>query len=307
MKKKTIAVLMMLAAIIAVLASGCAGGVSESDYNSVVSKLNQAEARIAALEAELAAAEEQLTGLEEALEIAAEERDQAEARLDVLQDEINSLEELITSLQEESALYFIKTSPTFAFDGIEDTLDLVGTEEMAAPQTARFTFEFNSRYAGYGDRSGEHLLPVITPHTAVIIVEQDEIKSAVLDGEWNMLAQAAVSNLEGITWLLTSCTGDMGTREVLDNTEVTLVFGTQAGQLGGFAGCNHYGAPYEIDGSNLTLTDNITQTLILCSEEIMEQENNFLEALKAAETFILEDDNLTITGGGWTLSFEKQP
>ncbi len=112
--------------------------------------------------------------------------------------------------------------------------------------------------------------------------------------------------LTGTSWTLVSYHGDMGERDVIEGSEVTLVFHEEEPRLGGSAGCNDYGAPYEVDGSSLSLTDNIVQTLKLCADEsVMEQESNYLAALQAAEQFELCGNSLTITGGSWTLEFER--
>ena len=94
--------------------------------------------------------------------------------------------------QEESrriAEEFLRNSPTFAFDGIEDTLRLVDTLRPRCPYCWAFIFEFESRHAGYGDRTGQALAQVITPHQASISVEQGEVKFAVMDDKWDMLSQ----------------------------------------------------------------------------------------------------------------------
>jgi hypothetical protein len=82
---------------------------------------------------------------------------------------------------------FLRSSPTFAFDGIEDTLRLSYIITAPCLYCWVFTFEFESRHAGYGDRTGRILAQVITPHATVIAVEQGEIKSAVMDHEWDMI------------------------------------------------------------------------------------------------------------------------
>ena len=84
---------------------------------------------------------------------------------------------------------FLKNSPTFVFDGIKDTLILADTLRPRCPYCWIFIFEFDSRHAGYGDRTGKMLAQVITPHQAVIAVEQGEIASAVLDEKWDMISQ----------------------------------------------------------------------------------------------------------------------
>ncbi len=89
----------------------------------------------------------------------------------------------------EIAEEFVEDSPTFVFDGIEDSLVLTDTLALQGPYCWQFVFEFDSSHAGYGDRTGLTLAEVITPHQAVVTVEQGEVTDAVLDGEWDMLSQ----------------------------------------------------------------------------------------------------------------------
>jgi len=172
--------------------------------------------------------------------------------------------------------------------------------------TWQFVFKFESRQAGYGDRTGQALAEVITPHEAIITVAQDEVTSAMMDDKWDMLTQRMLSAIEDTTWILTSYTGNEGTHQALEDVTVTLILTSEEKRLGGIAGCNSYGAPYEIEGSELVLTDNIIQTLMACEDDIMEQEAAYLQALQEAGNYEIDGDRLTITGGGWTLEFEKQ-
>jgi len=90
----------------------------------------------------------------------------------------------------EIARQFILNSPTYKFDGS----GLVHKESMPelCPSCWGFTFEFKSSHAGYGDRTGQMLAQVITPHTASIAVRQGEVKSAVLDMKWDMIRQEMI-------------------------------------------------------------------------------------------------------------------
>jgi hypothetical protein len=88
---------------------------------------------------------------------------------------------------------FVRNSPTFVFDGIEDSLKLVETLYPDIENSWTFVFQFESRQAGYGDRTGQVLAQVITPHEAVITIEQGEVKSAVIDETWDMLTQQPVN------------------------------------------------------------------------------------------------------------------
>ncbi len=73
-------------------------------------------------------------------------------------------------------------SPTFLYDGMDlkfvesRGLDLVGCENCY-----EVDFTFDSRHAGYGDREGEMLAQVITPHEITLVVNGDSVESAVTD------------------------------------------------------------------------------------------------------------------------------
>lgn len=91
---------------------------------------------------------------------------------------------------------FVKKSPTFTFDGIEDTLRLKVTLYPEIENSWQFVFQFESRQAGYGDRTGQILAQVITPHEAIITIEQGEVKSALMDNKWDMISQQMLNNIE---------------------------------------------------------------------------------------------------------------
>ena len=85
---------------------------------------------------------------------------------------------------------FVKSEATFVFDGMKETLKLTSTSTTAnRPQRFNFTFEFDSRHAGYGDRTGQMVAQVITHHRATVIVEQGKVVSATMDERWDMLEQ----------------------------------------------------------------------------------------------------------------------
>jgi hypothetical protein len=102
---------------------------------------------------------------------------------------------------------FIKNEQTFKFDGLKDTLNVRvehvnSLEDFATPRVPgltlaltmpleqkEYTFKakFDCRHSGYGNRAGKYLAEVITPHEAEITVENCNVKSAVLDGKWDMV------------------------------------------------------------------------------------------------------------------------
>ena len=87
---------------------------------------------------------------------------------------------------------FVRHSPTFVYDGIEETLRLSDTLTARCPSCWMFIFEFNSRHAGYGNRRGQAVAQAITPHRAAISVEQGIVTSAVMDDRWDMINQKKV-------------------------------------------------------------------------------------------------------------------
>jgi len=97
--------------------------------------------------------------------------------------------------QEESqriAQQYVIDDETFQFDGLDETLNLTGTETLRCPYCWAFTFEFQSRHSGFGNRTGQVLLQVITPHTAKVVVESGGVTSAVMDSKWDMMAEKSI-------------------------------------------------------------------------------------------------------------------
>jgi hypothetical protein len=88
----------------------------------------------------------------------------------------------------EVAINFLKASPTFSFDGIPKSVRVEEVERLSAVAW-RIVLYFQCRHYGYGDRSGQILLPVITPHTMEVIVERGEVVEALIDGVWDELHQ----------------------------------------------------------------------------------------------------------------------
>ena len=93
---------------------------------------------------------------------------------------------------QQVARAYVLASPTYAFDGIPETLVLVSQTVITGDVTFKFLYEFDSRHAGYGDRTGQALAQVITRHRASITVENGKVTSAIMDDAWDMQAQATV-------------------------------------------------------------------------------------------------------------------
>jgi hypothetical protein len=79
------------------------------------------------------------------------------------------------------AKHFIMNAPTYAFDGIDGTILFNQTISLESwPVQYIVILSFESRQAGYGDRTGEMLDQVITTHIATVEVVNGEVVHAVM-------------------------------------------------------------------------------------------------------------------------------
>jgi len=91
---------------------------------------------------------------------------------------------------EEMAIEFVESSPTFSFDGVPgsiEVIDVVAAESY--PVQYFITVAFECSHAGYGDRTGQVLAQAITRHVMRITVSDDQVLSAVIDGQWDEVNQ----------------------------------------------------------------------------------------------------------------------
>lgn len=73
----------------------------------------------------------------------------------------------------------------------------------------------------------------------------------------------------------------IGERPLMDYSHLTVTLGDD-GRAYGNGGCNHWFAPYTLDGDKLSFGP-IGKTRKLCAPALMEQEQRFLQALQGVE------------------------
>jgi hypothetical protein len=99
----------------------------------------------------------------------------------------------------DAALKFVRGSPTFAFDGIEDTLKLETVNMMKSlPEQYNIIVSFDTRHDGFGNREGQILAQIITPRTMSIIISEGQVISAITDGVWDEISSQYVLEKPGI-------------------------------------------------------------------------------------------------------------
>jgi len=101
--------------------------------------------------------------------------------------------------EEESqqiALEFLMDSPTFRYDGVTSSIELVDVQVARCPYCWTFVYEFDCTHSGYGDRTGQMLLQVISHHTAGINLSQGTVTHANIDNTWDMCMQTGMATEE---------------------------------------------------------------------------------------------------------------
>ena len=84
-------------------------------------------------------------------------------------------------------------SPTYTFDG--SNLDYIESVELNCYACYGYIFNFESAHAGYGDRSGEVLAQVITPHTLAIATKEGTVVQAVTDDTYDEIRRKFIPQI----------------------------------------------------------------------------------------------------------------
>jgi hypothetical protein len=92
---------------------------------------------------------------------------------------------------EETALKAVKDSPTFKWDGMEETLKVVNCSRIDE-NTWLVIISFTCRHSGYGDRTGKIVLQVLTEHRAEVKIVNGFVVELILDGVWDELNQKPI-------------------------------------------------------------------------------------------------------------------
>jgi len=93
-------------------------------------------------------------------------------------------------VSESIALWYLESCPTFSFDGIVPSIQILDVKALESyPVQYIVTISFECSHAGYGNRTGQVLAQVITPHEIVITIIDGKVVSAIIDGYWDEIKQ----------------------------------------------------------------------------------------------------------------------
>ncbi|MHB8084399.1 MAG: hypothetical protein ACYDHZ_01040 [Dehalococcoidia bacterium] len=92
------------------------------------------------------------------------------------------------------AANLIKSSSTFAFDGIGGSIKQVSADSTDNGQTWKLLYTFAGAHPGYGDRKGQMLAEVITGHSVQLTLTNCKIVSAICDNSWDLLSDKTIQH-----------------------------------------------------------------------------------------------------------------
>jgi heat shock protein HslJ len=139
------------------------------------------------------------------------------------------------------------------------------------------------------------------PEMTKIDVEQLAVDGGLHIILSNLDLQDSQSALDDVTWTLESFDNIAGPQPVIENSNITLSFDMENGQLQGIGGCNNYSANFVLDSENHDITiSNVTRTEMACSEpeSIMQQEQNYFATLSQIRFFTFDKTTLNMVVGG---------
>lgn len=107
------------------------------------------------------------------------------------------------------------------------------------------------------------------------------------------------------TFYLTELQAEGETTKPIADHPITLIFDNSAAT--GNSGCNNYGAPYRYTYPNLVIENILGAKLVCKSEEAMQLESTYLQALKSATTLAVTGNTLTLAYPTGVLIFSTNP
>ena len=169
-----------------------------------------------------------------------------------------------------------------------------------------------------------HPFDIVEGETTALVIDFDADRMVTVTGAGKIIVKPVVkltvkrdkssgqngeteeAILEDTDWVLQSY-GELGNlKDVLTDTRITAEFASSEGTVEGSAGCNSYSSSYEMEDSQLSIPGPVAATEMYCEEPegVMDQEQEYLEILQAAESYSIEDGELQINCGSQVLIFK---
>jgi heat shock protein HslJ len=110
---------------------------------------------------------------------------------------------------------------------------------------------------------------------------------------------AETAAIDDTAWVLLRFGAQENLQAVLEGTEIAATFNSQGSQIEGSGGCNTYFGDYQAKKTELFIS-NLAWTEMGClnPEGVLAQEQRYLSALQAAESYTITDGELRISCSG---------
>jgi heat shock protein HslJ len=107
--------------------------------------------------------------------------------------------------------------------------------------------------------------------------------------------------LEGTAWTLTTIAQPerQAVSSTIAGTKVTAMF--EAGSVSGSGGCNTYNGSYETGEAGSLTFGPIASTLMLCAQDVSDQEQAYFAALAKVGSYAIDGEQLTLSDGDGTM------
>ncbi|HEC1762506.1 TPA: META domain-containing protein [Campylobacter lari] len=104
----------------------------------------------------------------------------------------------------------------------------------------------------------------------------------------------SVDDLQNKEFTISSYEANGKSYELPQNTKTSISFDNKDKRLFGTAGCNRFFGNYKDQGNSIKIEDNLASTKMLCDQESMKFEDNFLRYFNGEFKIISDDEGIIL-------------
>ncbi|WP_139453756.1 META domain-containing protein [Campylobacter armoricus] len=104
----------------------------------------------------------------------------------------------------------------------------------------------------------------------------------------------SVSDLQDKEFIISSYEANGKTFEVPQNAKASISFDNKDKRVFGSAACNRFFGNYKDQGESIKIEDNLASTKMLCDQESMKFEDNFLRNFNGEFKIVKDEENIVL-------------
>ncbi|AJD03105.1 putative heat shock protein HslJ [Campylobacter lari] len=108
------------------------------------------------------------------------------------------------------------------------------------------------------------------------------------------VANLSTDDLQNKEFTISSYEANGKSYELPQNSKASISFDNKDKRLFGIAGCNRFFGGYKDQGNSIKIEDNLASTKMLCDQESMKFEDNFLRNFNGDFQIISDDDGIIL-------------